>query len=373
MRICFVMLNAFPLFVQNTKSISVGGSETLQYSIGEKLAKMGYDVSFIVHKFDEYENFIPKDIKLFCISKNGEGLPLIRFFHPLMTSLYQCLKNINPDVCVTQSAWIGTSALAYYCKRESKKFVYWAGSIDDSNKTLKRRLNFRDVYLFEKGLKNADYIISQTQEQKENFKKYYNLDSKIIFNPIPSCLNDVKVVLNEQKISDKRYCLWLSNFRRIKRPEYFLKLAKNIPNLHFIMAGGVTQDKTYFDEIKRQADDIPNVDFLGFIDDKTKKSLFENAFLFINTSEREGFSNTYVESFVYGIPILTLKINPDQVLSTYNIGIECGDISSMVKEINNLSNDVDKYFQMRQNCLEYVNKKHSSKSVINSFLNLIEQ
>ena len=50
-------------------------------------------------------------------------------------------------------------------------------------------------------------------------------------------------------------------------------------------------------------------------------SFFERAKVFVNTSESEGFPNTFVQACKNATPILSLTVNPDDFINKHGCGL----------------------------------------------------
>ena len=72
----------------------------------------------------------------------------------------------------------------------------------------------------------------------------------------------------------------------VKLPEWFISLAKEMPNYKFAMVGGVTfGDRDYFLQVRQKAKSIDNLSFLGSMPFEEVNKLFGNVKVLVCTSE----------------------------------------------------------------------------------------
>ncbi|MCK9223592.1 MAG: glycosyltransferase, partial [Candidatus Muirbacterium halophilum] len=155
-----------------------------------------------------------------------------------------------------------------------------------------------------------------------------------------------------------------------KKPELFLELAKKLPHKKFVMI--MPGSSLYKDKIVNEIKLIKNMQFYDFIDYKKIDIFFKKAECFINTSEFEGFPNTFIQSFMNYTPILSFNVNPDNIINKYNLGFfSNNNIEKSIEFLKILNNKKINF--LGQNCYNYVSKQHNIKIIGIKYANLIKE
>lgn len=97
------------------------------------------------------------------------------------------------------------------------------------------------------------------------------------------------------------YVLYCASLEKRKRPDIFLKLAEQMPELDFIMIGRPTNESSdYLNAISQ----MRNVRYLGLRPRSEVRDLMAGALALVFPSEWEGLPLTVLEALAMGIPVL---------------------------------------------------------------------
>jgi hypothetical protein len=86
--ICFVAPTTWPVFSASNDIKVVGGAEVQQSMIAPALAQRGWRVSMICYDYGQPDGTVLKGVKIINMHKPDEGIPVVRFLHPRLTSLW---------------------------------------------------------------------------------------------------------------------------------------------------------------------------------------------------------------------------------------------------------------------------------------------
>jgi len=285
--------------------------------IAEYISKRGYIVSFVTKNETSTaptEETI-NGIRIYKTFSDDDGIPVLRFIYPKFIRLWKALSNSDSDFYYKRGPRY-SAIVAIYCIIKRRKFIY-SGAND---------WNFLNEFNFEKniantilnyfdkwGIKRADYVFVQSKTQQRLLKKNLGKDG-IVFNNIYGKKSITK---------DQKFILWVANLKPQKRPHEFLEIARSLPDLEFKMIGGIVKGhENFYDELKRAAEEINNLQFLGFKSFEDTEKVFEGTSVFVNTSPQhaEGFPNTFLQSWARGIPTISF-FDIDEIIKTNRLGI----------------------------------------------------
>lgn len=251
------------------------------------------------------------------------------------------LERISPDVVYQRVGCAYTGAAAYYCKKHDKRCV-WHVAHDQEVTPFAWRLtrtvhfDYADKRLLEYGIRNADAIVAQTKQQAELLRRHYGRDPAAVvpnYHPLPA--------LRPRK-SRPIVVAWVANLKPWKRPEVFLRLARDLngmKDVQFVMIGAARGNPAWCRRIQHEAESLSNVRYLGGQPQHRVEEVLSEAHVFVNTSTQEGFANTFIQAWLRRVPVLSLSVNPDGLLDDRRIGICAGTYDALVRELTRLIRD----------------------------------
>jgi glycosyltransferase involved in cell wall biosynthesis len=363
-KICFISLKAYQLFNQKINS-TFGGAEVQMSFLAKELAKKeGYKVFFVVGDYGQSKE------------DNFEGVKVLRFMNFIehgifkkflaFVKYYLFLKKISADIYISTTSNPSVGATSLFCKANNKKHIHRNASREGVDGGFIKKNGILGK-VFKYGLKNASKIIVQNKEDQNTLYETHKLNSEVIKNSF--------FLEKSNEIKDKNYILWVSRCDPLKNPQLFLNLAQKFPKEKFVIICPQSQGHAkFYEEIKSKANKINNVQFIDFVPFDKIQAYYNEAKIFVNTSDYEGFPNTFIQSCIAETPIVSLNVNPDNFLNKYNCGYCAeGDFDKLAQQTEKLLKDKKDWQEKSKNARKYVKENHDIKKNIERFKKVLEE
>jgi glycosyltransferase involved in cell wall biosynthesis len=362
MRICLVNLGALPALSEEYKHARVGGEEVQHAQMAVALTRLGHEVRLVVADFGQPDGAVYEGVTTLKAFKETDGLPVLRFIHPRWTKLWSAIARADCDVYYVSCAGMAVGLLAMFCRIHKRRLVFRTASDADCepNKLLIRYR--RDRWLYEYGLKRADAVLVQTVTQQRallrNYGRTGTVANMLVARPFQGAgarQTDVDV-------------LWVANIRQVKRPDRLLELARSMPDIRFHMAGGpYPGEDDLYSRVKTEARHIPNLTFHGVVPYLDIGALFDRAKVLVNTSDLEGFPNTFLQAWARGVPVVTM-FDPDGVVRSAGLGSYHASVLEMTAGLNTLLQCDNAYQAASSAALEFMEARFSDEKVLAPYL-----
>jgi glycosyltransferase involved in cell wall biosynthesis len=366
MKVCLVSLNALPALSAAHKGQYIGGAEVQLTQLAVALAVRGHEVSMIVADAGQPDGAVYEGVTTLTSFKPSAGLPFIRFLHPRWTKLWSAASRADADVYLYSCAGFVLGLLALYCRLHGRRLVYRLAS--DADCDLKTALikSGRDRWLYRYGLQRTDAVLVQSIAQQAAIERNFGRKSTVVRGLVEGPRSGSASTAKDIDV------LWLANLRHLKRPDRLLDLAEALPQFSFHMAGGpVPGDEAYYRQIESRAHAIPNVTFHGKVPYMDVGRLFDRAKVFTNTSEVEGFPNTFLQAWARGIPVVTL-FDPDGLVAREALGSSHREVADMAPGLRRLLVSPDAYSTASSAALRYMDIHFGEGDVLAPYLNALQ-
>jgi len=331
----------------------VGGAELQQVLIARCLRKSGHEVSFLVHDFDQANVMVNEQgIRLVKTFGLRDGGFLLKHITPLR--LFRGLNIADADVYYQRTASFITGLVSAYCKARGRKFIFAVASNMDVDGSRERAYNCFERALYRYGVRSADVILVQTNDQAQMLESRFRRTGIVIPNIYE---------MPQTEETERRYVLWVANFYALKRPQMLLEVARQIPECKFVMVGSpVDAEPDVYRDAVAAVEHLPNVEIRGPVPYSEVGSIYSEAFAFTCTSVIEGFPNTYLDALSRGVPVVS-TFDPDEIICRHRLGFHCQTVDGMVSSLGNLLSNSELQTALGENGRQYVKSVHAMEVV----------
>jgi glycosyltransferase involved in cell wall biosynthesis len=167
--------------------------------------------------------------------------------------------------------------------------------------------------------------------------------------------------------------LWVNNIRQFKRPDLLLELARRMPHLNFHMVGGPQPGcADLYDQVTAQAAAIPNLTFHGRVPYHDMDAHYAGARILLNTSDSEGFPNSYLQAWVRGTPVVTF-FDPDGLIRRERLGCVADSLEEMQQRIDALVGDGRLWEAASARSRRYMEERYGDDTILAPYLNTFKE
>jgi len=356
------------------KGQTPGGGELQVCLLAKALALKGHDV-VIIDPFATDSFVTDEGVKVINMPRWNKGLKGIRLFSYRIPTLWKTLVGQNADYYYVRMR-VYLHLIPYLAARKIKgKFIVGlAHDLDVSSFATKFKYEYKPKFnllkfftlvipndlVFKYLLKRSDYITLQHSGQELNSNSIKG-KAKVF----PNIFDNKNLPLVQDPSKD--YFIHVGSLTILKGARNLYDLIKGLDKKNTIVIVGKPKDKKS-GKIYEQLGDMENVILKGSLDHKETIRLIANAKALISTSNSEGFPNIFLEAWATGVPVISLIVNPGNVINKYGLGICCdGDLEKMKASIEkNETRAIDK-----EKLKSYVSEFHDFSTAADRFLSII--
>jgi glycosyltransferase involved in cell wall biosynthesis len=302
MRVCLICVELFAWG-------KYGGFGRASRMLGRELVKRGVEVFAVV---PQRPGQAPEE--------HLDGMTVLAFpqFRPWQA--LRLYRRCNADIYHSQEASLG-SHLAMRAMphrkhlitfRDHKLFGDWLVELRYPSRSRLRTLLawiYERNHLVGRAIRDSDRLAVCAPHLAERVIARYRLQRPPVLLPTPVVVPEPQA----DKSRDPTVC-FLARWDRRKRPERFLALAREFPDVRFTAVGG-GQDGAWDAALRRRYGRLPNLELAGFIDQFDTDELSDllgQSWILVNTSLREGLPTSFLEAMGHRCAVLS-RVNPDNV------------------------------------------------------------
>jgi glycosyltransferase involved in cell wall biosynthesis len=126
---------------------------------------------------------------------------------------------------------------------------------------------------------------------------------------------------------------------------------------------GEVQDKNWERKIENEVRQINNFTYLGALPLEEVNNILSTSHIFINTSSAEGFPNSFIQAWLRKVVVVSLDIDPDEVIKHNEIGYVSGNFEQLVQDIQYLIIHPEQRMEMAEKGYQYAMQHHTFSNI----------
>jgi len=328
----------------------VGGAERQQWLLARALAATGWWITVGVREALEAGEH--------CTIDGVEFLGIGR--DHIYRAWYRFLSLEQPDWWYWRCAGHLWGCAVEIAKIAGVRTIFAAGVDSDvqPRRALFRRPRWWPLYAW--GLSRTDRILVQHTGQFSALPVRWRPKAYIV----PSIAGEMAAVKHHSERA--KYVAWVAMLRQPKRPDVLLEIARKAPAIRFVVCGGPTPfasppgyGKWIVEALQAQS----NIELLGKVAPQKARQIIADAALLLSTSDAEGFPNTFLEAWLSGTPVISLKLDPDHIIERQALGTVPGTVERATADIMALMDSPQRRDEIAARARQYVAVTHSAAAV----------
>ena len=334
-----------------------GGAELQVALLSRELVARGHEAVILAADTGQSDGIVWEGVRIRTGGRFDSGRPVqaLRAF----PRLFRVLRAERPDYVVVYgwTAWLYILCLLRAPVQSRLVFVCALDAEIDGGF---RRENPLRGFLFERGMRLSDARFAIAEHQARLFRERGMpcAVTRLLLPPAKFAAPEVKSI----------DFLWVARCHPVKRPHLFLDLAERSPKARCRMICSV-QDEPLWRSVSTRAQGLRNVEFIEAVPYREIQRHFNEANIFVNTSELEGVPNTFIHSGLGHAAILSLAVNPDGMFGKFQAGFfAAGDFERLVHEAAGMLEDGQRLAAAQDECARFVREWHDNGANVEAFL-----
>jgi len=360
---CFIAHLAYGALTGGRRGF-IGGVEKQTALMARWLAARGHSVSVLTWNEGQEDNTEIDGVRVITMCRKEAGIKGLRFFWPKWTSLVAAMRRADADVYYQNCGECVTGQVALWCRRHGRKFIYSVANDTDCDRRLPEMHTLRERVLYRYGLKTADEVVVQTKNQQDMLRRGFGREAIVIPMPCRGPSED-RYAGSEGERNASQRVLWIGRICAQKRPDRLLDLAEACPDVSFDLVGPAAETE-YSRAVCERAKTLLNVTVHGPATRERVPEFYRKARIMCCTSDFEGFPNTFLEAWSWGLPIVS-TFDPDGLIVGQGMGAVGQDVRKLTAEIRTLLTDESRWQQASDSARQYYVENHTVESVMPKF------
>jgi glycosyltransferase involved in cell wall biosynthesis len=338
-----------------------GGSQYQAKVLTEYLLKH-YDVDITYLTTESNPSFDPQGYRIVQFSDRNGIRRYGTFFDAFR--LYNALRKERPDAILQFVGSAHTGIAALYARVHGSKMIWRVtddASVEPEIAPWWHLHKHVERWSLRFGVSNAELILAQTRYQRDQIARHF-------------CCNHVRVIPSFQPTVPARssrpwfeaQVAWIGTIKPCKNPGAFIRLARQFAgrkDIRFVMVGSTTGEDAWTREQLAAMAATPNIEYLGACSEAAVNRLLERADLLVNTSDRESFSNTFIQAWMRRVPVVSLNVDPDGLLSRRGLGVVSRTEDQLFRQVTTLLHSYETRAEIGTRARAYVLDHHTERNI----------
>lgn len=324
------------------------------------LAEIGADVTLMTQRSD--------DMNTHALDGTTAKLQILESFN--VAEIKEFIKNGQFDIVQMQSMWDWKyHKLAKICRRLNIPYIETPrGMLEPWSLNQKRWKKRLALWLYQlNDLNRAAYIYTTAEDEAKNVKALgVKTPCAVIPNGIEVDSYSCRTSLDEVK----KQVLFLSRIHVKKGIELLIeawsRMISDFPGWNLLIVGN--GEERYIESLNAMVDRLglgESVSISQPIFGEMKVKLYQNSSLFVLPSFSENFGMVITEAMACGVPVITTKYCPWEILNSTNTGwcidLDVDNLTEYLKKAMGM--DAESLYEMGQRASQLVHENFDYRSV----------
>jgi len=356
MKILFLSSYAH-LILDETSTRTSGGAELQVALLARELAKRGHDTVIAGGDTGQADGSVLQGVRL----RNAGNFHTGRMMQMVasMPRVFRVLREEKPDWVVVMGwtawlfvLWLWRPLLGY-------RLDFTCSLDTEVNGEYRREQPFLGAF-FEFALRRCDARHAITEGQMEHYRRAGLEATLYRYLVFPR-----RASRTAEKDID---FLWVSRCQPVKQPHHFVDLARALPERSFVMVCP-PENRALWDEVAAAARGVGNLKLIESVPYHEIQNWYDRARVFVNTSQWEGWPNSFIQAGLGHASLLSLRVDPDGIFRRFGLGV-CADddFSGLVAGARRLMDDLAFLTSTQAGVACFVREAHDNDANTTAFL-----
>lgn len=360
MKILFLSSYAH-LVLDETSTRTSGGAELQVALLARELAKRGYDTVIAGGDTGQPDGSVLQAVRLRNAGRfhTGQMTQMVAS----MPRVFRVLREEKPDWVVVMGwtawlfvLWLWRPLLGYR--------LDFTCSLDTEVNGEYRRAHPLLGGLFEFAMRRCDARHAITEGQMDHYRRAGMHASLYRYLVFPR--------RSPRSVEKDIDFLWVSRCQPVKQPLIFVDLARALPEFSFVMICP-PENRALWEDVAAAARGATNLRLIESVPYHEAQHWYDRARVFANTSQWEGWPNSFIQAGLGHAALLSLRVDPDGIFAEFGLG-ECAadNFAGLVAGARRLMDNPAMLASAQDGAARFVREAHDNEANTAAFLRGLE-